>query len=63
MFARWWSQFQVAVAHNDKEAIAGMIKFPLEWENLKMRSINSNEEFLKRFPEIFTAEIKMKSHT
>ena len=60
MFARWWSQFQVAVAHNDKEAIAGMIKFPLEWENLKMRSIKSNEEFLKRFPEIFTAEIKMK---
>jgi hypothetical protein len=59
-FARWWSQFQAAAAHNDKEPIAGMIKFPLEWENLQMRSIQTKEEFLKRFPEIFTPEIKMK---
>ena len=47
-------------AHNDKETIAGMIKFPLEWENLQMRSIQTKEEFLKRFPEIFTPDIKMK---
>lgn len=57
-FAHWWSRFQTAAAHNDKEAIAGMIKFPLEWENLKMRSIKSKDEFLERFTEIFTDEIK-----
>jgi hypothetical protein len=59
-FARWWSQFQAVAAHNDKETIAGMIKFPLELENLQMRSIQTKEEFLKRFPEIFTPDIKMR---
>jgi len=59
-FARWWSQFQAAAAHDDKEALAGMTRFPLEWENLEMRSIQSKDKFLKRFPEIFTDEIKMK---
>jgi hypothetical protein len=59
-FARWWSRFQAAAAHDDKEALAGMTRFPLEWENLEMRSIQSKDKFLKRFPEIFTDEIKMK---
>jgi hypothetical protein len=59
-FTRWWSQFQAVVAHDENETIAGMIKFPLEWENLQMRSIQTKEEFLKRFPEIFTPDIKMR---
>ena len=56
--SNWWTQFQAVVAHEDKEALSGMIHFPLEWEDLELRSIKSKDEFLKRFAEVFTKEIK-----
>lgn len=51
-FAEFWAQFKAAVAKKDKEAVAGMTKFPVEiGENV------SKPDFLKMYPEIFNQKV------
>ena len=57
-FAKWWKQFQAAVAKRDIDAIAQGVEFPLDWENGPIRKIQSASEFKSRFDSYFTAEIK-----
>jgi hypothetical protein len=56
-FAAWWPKFQAAVAKRDKEALAGMARFPMDWENGKLRKIESKEVFLAKFPAVITPEL------
>lgn len=57
-FAKWWSQFQAAVAKRDIDAVAQGAAFPLNWENGPIRDIKSAADFKSRFDSYFTAEIK-----
>jgi len=52
-FARFWTQFKAAVANKDKEAIAGMTKFPFFY-----REKLSRADFIKKFDVIFSATIR-----
>jgi hypothetical protein len=52
-FASFLTQFKAAVAKDDKEAVAGMTKFPID--------INANvtrEAFLKKYHEYFTQNVR-----
>jgi hypothetical protein len=47
-FAKWWPEFQAAVAKADAKAVARRAHFPLDWKNGKVRQIKSEadlEEF------------------
>jgi hypothetical protein len=57
-FAKWWSQFQAAVAKRDIAAVAQGAAFPLNWENGPIRDIKSLADFKARFDAYFTPEIK-----
>lgn len=48
-FAKWWSEFQAAVARRDAKAVAQRAHFPLSWENGPVREIKTEAEFLQRF--------------
>jgi hypothetical protein len=52
-FASFLTRFRAAVAKDDKEAVAGMTKFPID--------INANvtrEAFLKKYHEYFTQSVR-----
>jgi hypothetical protein len=51
-FAAFWVQFQAAVVKGDKEAIAGMTRFPFGDEKL------AKANFVKQFDEIFPAKVR-----
>jgi hypothetical protein len=57
-FAKWWPQFQAAVAKNDAAAVGKGADFPLNWENGPIREIKSQADLAGRFDSYFTAEIK-----
>ena len=57
-FAKWWPEFQSAVAKADAKAVARQAHFPLHWENGKIREIQTEAEFLKSFDVYFTPEIR-----
>jgi hypothetical protein len=59
-FAKWWRQFQAAVAARDIKAVAQGVQFPLNWENGPIREIKSEAELAQRFDAFFTKEIKQK---
>ena len=59
-FAKWWRQFQAAVAAGDAKAVARGVQFPLDWENGPIRKIESEAELEKQFDLYFTKEIKQK---
>jgi hypothetical protein len=57
-FAKWWAQFQAAVAKGDFDAVAQGMMFPLDWENGAIREIKTAADLKFRFNSYFTAEIK-----
>ena len=57
-FAKWWPQFQAAVAKGDAAAIIEGSKFPMQWENGPVRAIKSREDFVARFATYFTADMR-----
>ena len=57
-FAKWWPQFQAAVAKRDIDAVAQGVEFPMDWENGPIRKIQSAADLKFRFDSYFTAEIK-----
>lgn len=57
-FAKWWPQFQAAVAKNDKPAVLRGAVYPMDWELGKVRKINSEADFLAHFDAYFTADMK-----
>ena len=59
-FAKWWRQFQGAVAARDAEAVAQGVRFPLDWENGPIRKIRSKTELVQHFDVYFTREIKQQ---
>jgi hypothetical protein len=52
-FAPFWTQFKAAVAKKDKEAIAGMTKFPFNYGKKMIRA-----DFIKQFDVIFSAKVR-----
>jgi len=52
-FATYWTQFKAAVASKDKEAIAGMTKFPFNYGKKMTRA-----DFIKQFDVIFNAKVR-----
>jgi hypothetical protein len=57
-FAKWWPEFQSAVASADAKAVARQAHFPLSWENGRIREIKSESDLLKSFNLYFTPEIR-----
>ncbi len=57
-FANWWSNFQAAVGKGDAQAVARGARFPMSWENGKVREIRTGAELTGRFNLYFTAEIR-----
>jgi hypothetical protein len=52
-FAPFWAQFKAAVANKDKEAVAGMTKFPFFYRDTITRA-----DFIKKFDVIFSAQVR-----
>jgi hypothetical protein len=52
-FALFWTQFKAAVATKNKEAIAGMTKFPFNYREKMTRA-----DFMKQFDVIFNAKVR-----
>ena len=57
-FAKWWPQFQSAVAKADAKPVAQGVNFPIQWENGPIRQILSAAELVQHFDKYFTPEIK-----
>ena len=57
-FAKWWPQFQAAVKAGDANAISAGAKFPMQWELGAVREIATRQDFIRRFPSLFTADMK-----
>jgi hypothetical protein len=51
-FAEFWTQFKAAVLKEDKEAIAGMAKFPFGGDQL------TEVNFVKKCGEMFSAKVR-----
>ena len=56
-FAAFWPKFQSAVAKNDKEAVAALIKLPLTMP-YGVPAIKTKAQFLQRYAKIFDAETR-----
>ncbi len=57
-FAKWWPEFKAAVAKNDAKAIVHGSDFPMDWELLKVRKIDSEADFIAHFNTYFLADMK-----
>lgn len=57
-FAKWWPQFQDAVAKADAKTAARGAKYPLQWENGPIRDIKTEAELVAHFDKYMTPEIK-----
>jgi hypothetical protein len=57
-FAKWWPQFQTAVAQHDVNTVARGVQFPLNWENGPIRAIKTEADLAKSFDTYFTPEIR-----
>lgn len=56
-FAKWWPQFQAAVAKHDAKAVASMMTFPLDWELGTVRKIQTAADFIAKFDAYFPADM------
>jgi hypothetical protein len=56
-FAAWWIHFRVAVARRDALTLAQGVRFPLNWENGKIREIKTEVDLVNKFDSYFTVEI------
>jgi len=56
-FTEWWTQYRAATAKADAAAVAAGVKFPIPWENGKLREIKSLEDFTRNYTRYFTPEI------
>ena len=56
-FTEWWTQFRVAAAKSDANTVAAGVKFPIPWENGKIRDIKSLDDFTRNYSRYFTPEI------
>lgn len=54
-FQTFWKDFKAAVEKGDKNALAGMTKFPLNMQ-YGVKSVKTKAEFIKRYKEIFYGE-------
>ncbi len=57
-FAKWWPEFQAAVAKGDASAEAQGARFPMSWEIGAIREIRTKDDLLGRFSSFFTPEIR-----
>lgn len=57
-FAKWWPQFQAAVAKHDAAAIADMTTFPAKWPLEKASRIESKADFIQKFDSYFPEEAR-----
>jgi hypothetical protein len=57
-FVKWWPGFRAAVATGDAKTVGDGVKFPLPWENGKIREIPSGADLAAHFDTYFTPEIK-----
>ena len=57
-FAKWWPEFQAAVKAGDAKTTTADSKFPMQWELGAVREVKSQEEFIRRFNTLFTADMK-----
>ena len=57
-FAKWWPQFQAAVAKADAKTVAHGAHYPLQWENGPIRQIKTEADLTQHFDTYFTAEIR-----
>jgi hypothetical protein len=56
-WAKWWPQFQSAVAKHDAKAVAHMVQFPLDWELGKIRHVESEADFAANFDRYFPTDM------
>lgn len=56
-WAKWWPQFQSAVARHDAKAVAGMMHFPADWELGKIRKLQSEADFVANFDKYVPADM------
>jgi hypothetical protein len=57
-FAKWWPEFKTLVAQNGAKAIVKGSQFPMDWELLKVRKIDSEADFVAHFSAYFSADMK-----
>lgn len=57
-FAKWWPQFESAVAKGDVNAVVDHATFPMQWENGPIREIKTRDELVNGFKSYFTADMK-----
>jgi len=57
-FAKWWPQFQAAVAKKDAKAVAGMTHFPTQWELGKIRRVESGAVVIAKFDAYFPEHLR-----
>ena len=57
-FAKWWPQFQAAVAARDAKTVARGAHSPMDWENGPIRQIKSEADLVEHFDTYFTPEIR-----
>lgn len=57
-FAKWWPRFQSVVKAGDAKAISAGSRFPMPWELGAVREIKTQDEFVRRFSALFTADMK-----
>lgn len=55
-FESFWENFKAAIAKGDKNAVAGMSKFPLNMP-YGVDSVKNKAAFLKRYKEIFDGDV------
>ena len=53
-FAPFWAQFKMAVTNKNREAIAAMTKFPLDYFGSRV----TKADFMKEYDEIFSAKVQ-----
>ncbi|HEX8474281.1 MAG TPA: hypothetical protein VF666_09640 [Pyrinomonadaceae bacterium] len=53
-FASFWSKFKMAVAKDDKEAVASMTKLPFPFDNKEL----TRAQFIKNYSRMFDRSIK-----
>ena len=53
-FAAFWAKFKAAVAHDDREAVVSMTRFPVVYKDEE----HSREDFIKDYDKLFTRQIK-----
>ena len=56
-WTKWWPQFQAAVAKHDPQAVAKMMKFPVDWELGKVKKIQTEADFIANYDRYMPADL------